>query len=337
MAGFAELALHEFAAVEIARDGRFYADIAAVGGALFDGSASLGMVVSVAASGTLGATHQDHLSALVTEPAVGTFEVSGTAAGSVVANIAAMQGWLWSNVGAGSWAISSQASGVLTFTATAEPVSDQIWGIGTWAWAGGAVGGAYAYASASAPLSFDHTVSATALHSTAGTATWAWSGVSRLSAVSSRAALAQTGFTGLARMALNAAIDAAGAWTFTGAPRLTAVASASPQAQMHFTGAVAMDARTALPFAGTAQVHFTGLARMAATAYGQGAGTARFDGLADISQVADFDAVGLWGWIGDGRPGGLLYARLAPAYTTFDVPPQPEAWVVPEEIELGEV
>ena len=53
--------------------------------------------------------------------------------------------------------------------------------------------------------------------------------------------------------------------------------------------------------------------------------------------MTDFDAVGLWGWIGDGRPGGTIYARLPPAYTTFDVPPQPEAWVVPEDIELGEV
>ena len=337
MAGFAELALHEFAAVEIARDGRFYADIAAVGGALFDGSASLGMVVSVAASGTLGATHQDHLSALVTEPAVGTFEVSGTAAGSVVANIAAMQGWLWSNVGAGSWAISSQASGVLTFTATAEPVSDQIWGIGTWTWSGGADGSAYAHATATATVAFDPTVSATALHSAAAASTWTWAGVSRLSAVCSSAPWGQAAFAGVARGAASAAIDAAGAWSFGGAPRLTTVASASPQAQMRFTGAGAVDTRTALPFAGTAQVNFTGLARMAATAYGRGMGPARFDGLADISRVEDFDAVGSWGWIGDGRPGGLLYARLTPAYTTFDVPPQPEAWVVPEELELGEV
>ena len=337
MAGFAELALHEIAAVEIARDGRFYADISAIGGALFDGSASLGMVVSVAATGTMGTAHQDHLTALVTEPAVGTFEVSGNAAGSVVANIVAMQGWLWSQVGAGSWAVSSQATGDLTFTALAEPVSDEIWGFGTWAWSGGADGGAYAYAPATATVAFDHAVSATALHNAAGASTWTWAGVSRLSAVCSSAPWGQAAFAGVARGAASAAIDAAGAWSFGGAPRLTGVASASPQAQLRFTGTGAMDTRTAWPFAGAAQLRFTGPARMAATAYGRGEGTAHFDGLADISRVTDFDAVGLWGWIGDGRPGGLLYARLPLAHTTFDVPPQPEAWVVPEDIELGEV
>ncbi len=337
MAGFAELALHEIAAVEIARDRRLYANITAIGGALFDGSASLGMVVSVAATGTMGTAHQDHLTALVTKPAVGTFEVSGNAAWSVVANIEAMQGWLWSQVGAGSWAISSQATGALTFTALAEPVSDKIWGVGKWAWSGGADGGAYAYATATATVAFGHTVSATALHSAAGASTWTWAGVSWLSAVHSGAPTGQAAFAGVARGAARAAIDAAGAWSFGGAPRLTGVASARPQAQLRFTSAGAMDTRTAWPFAGAAQLRFTGPAHMAATAYGRGAGTAHFDGLADIIRVTDFDAVGLWGWIGDGRPGGTIYTRLPPAYTTFDVPPQPEAWVVPEDIELGEV
>lgn len=337
MAVFAELALHELATVEIARDAKLYADIAAAAAAVFSGEASIGKVVSVVGSASLGVAPHDHVSALVTEPAESELEFEADAGGAAMANIAAMQTWLWSGGGRGAWARSADGQAQWSFVADAAPVSDEIWGAATWAWVPHAAGEAHVNGVARATVAFLPEACATTLTNAGAEAEWTWLPKARLSKLVTAVGYGQARFAGLARHVSWANVGAEGSLSFYGPARMSMVVPVRGNASLQLTAAGVLDEAVAKPFAGAGELLLQARAS-ADSVSGDRAGAALwFQAEASIGAVVSASATTRLPFQPDARPGAPIFTRLPLAHTAFTVPERGEAWVVPEETELEAV
>lgn len=337
MSALAEFALAEIGDAELAFDSRWYADVVASASPSFAAAAAGGRVAYASASASLGVSEHDHVSRVVTQPALADASFAATAAGQLLANLAPLQTWSWTPAADGSRALLSGGTASLSFTADAVPVSDEIFGVASWAWTSTAAGQAFAHGVGAASLSFSAVPSMQSISNAAGLASLSWSGASSGGAAQMRAGYAGFGFGSQAQAQSWRWLDAGASWSFAAIGVLQARRSAAGAATMGWAQQGRLDAKAFLLSQATAEAQFLTGAGGGMVAGINAFAPVGFSAIARINTVQSSQGLASLLFETIGKPGGALFTNLPRAREGFVVPAAQEAWRVAPDPELEDV
>lgn len=308
-----EFAGAEFASVEFATGGKNYADIAGSASLAFVGAGSIGRVVSVVGTATLGATSDGDFTAVTATMSEEFMAFSPYAPGSVYFSTDAGAYWSFTGDGRASALATVDGAGSLAFTSIAYVIEDAL-GDAYMRFDGYAVTAAIARTVGSANWQFVSSGQAQAIAATESQSLLRMQASASMTAVASTGGTGSVAFSGLARSQWWAAADALASAQFIANGQASAVWRVAGAASMAFNGVAVGSWREFTAMAGAATFAFVSDARTQAPVSARGQANLTFQGSAAASMVRESRGIAQFGFTGSGVVGRPVLRSMPLAY-----------------------
>lgn len=324
----AEFAGAEFALLELARDGRVYADLHGTAPLRVQAGASLGQVVSVAGAAALGASAASRQTAVNATRGRERQAFVAVADGYFAEHVCALSRWQHAGQAKVTAVSAARAQAAMSFGAVAWVLEDGL-GHARFCFCGGGVSAAIARMVGAARMTWQSHAVAGGMSGTSAVTQVQLRARAHVAALRQSAGWGRMAWRGRARASWMAYSGSQAVASFDGMAKLMAVWPIAATAKAAFAAAGHTGWRRFMPASGRAAWQMSAAADGGAWAHV--AARARMDlrGAARISVAASVAGRARLAFVAKAEPGGEIFSRLPPAEQRWMVPPRRGPFIVP--------